>query len=710
MNNNLEQIKRINLGRALNPKNIALVGATTRSGSFGARTIDNLRGFAGTLRLVNAKYKQLNEYECFPSLAALPDIPDSVIIALPNALVEPVVQECAQLGVGGVVIYASGYAETGRQENIDQQQRLSLLASRTGLRVIGPNCVGVVNYNSRSIQSFQQYPHACQQHSCSIGLVSQSGALSLSLSQAIERDISFSHILTFGNGSDVDVADMINFLVQDDTCNAIACLFEGMSRPERLVEAARQAWEKNKPVILYKLAVGEEGARAALSHTGSLAGSYQIYRTALEKYGVVFVDHFEALLEVASFFAKAPAPITDGVAIVVAAGGAGIMAADKAELHAVPVPQPARHTQIILKDNIPDFGSAKNPCDVTAEVVNNPKSLQACMAAMAEDPAYGAIVVAHSVAGNSFTHRLDLYADIAARYKKPVCTVWLSSWQDGPGSKEFERDPYVPVFHSMDRCFFTLKKWHWRSKLKQNTSATYCTIPADEKYAVSTQLAENPEDKILTERQAKTLLKKYGLTVNQEELVDSIETAIQASKDIGFPVAIKIESPDILHKTEAGVIQLGIQNEQELVLSYKAVFEKAGNINPAPRINGLLVQEMIGAGVELIVGAKIDPAFGPFVIVGFGGVLVEIMKDSVMAPAPVSIEEARNLIESLKGVALLKGFRGSAPVDLDNLSELISRISLFIADHKNQLLELDINPIICNEKGAIAVDALIIKT
>lgn len=705
----LDQIKTDNLGRVFNPRRIALLGATPRAGSFAARTLANLRGYAGELYLVNAKYPEIDGHRCYASLAELPAVPDAVIVALPNNLVEAAVAECAALGVGGVVIYASGYAETGRQADIDSQARLAALARETGLRILGPNCMGLVNYGCGAVQSFQQFPPACESNGHAIGLVSQSGALALSLSQAVERGVSFSHILTFGNGADVDVADMIEYLSGAEECRAIACVFEGMAHPGRLVRAAELAFQRNKPLILCKLATGEQGAQAALSHTGALAGAEELYRAALARYGVVFVDHFESLLEVAAFFAKAPEPLATGAAIVAASGGAGIMAVDKAEFHSVPLPAPAPETRAVLKANIPDFGSASNPCDVTAEVVNNPQSLEACLQAMGRDPAYGALVVAQTVAGDAFTPRLKLYSDIQASYGKPVCAVWLSAWQNGPGSREFERDPHVAVFHSMDRCFFALAQWQRRAQLRRAPEAVAAAAEPAAVACVRQTLRDVDGLPVLTEREAKALLAQYGVSVNREVQVNDWPAALDSARAIGFPLALKLESPDVPHKTEAGVVRLNIRDEAGLRQAYDEIMANAAMITPPPRINGLLVQEMVGAGVELIVGARMDPEFGPFIVVGHGGVLVEIIKDSAIAPAPVSPRQAKDMVRSLKGAALFDGYRGGPAVDLDVVAELISRISRFIADHEGDLAELDINPVICGAGRVVAVDALIIK-
>jgi acyl-CoA synthetase (NDP forming) len=705
----LTLVRRLNLVRAVRPQSVAIVGASNRAGSFGARSLANLSGYTGTTYLVNAKYQELNGKQCYPSIAALPEVPDCVIVALPGEAVEPVIEECARLGVGGAIIFASGYAETGKAEKIEQQKKLSRISAESGIRIFGPNCMGVVNYLNGAIQSFHDYPKTSRQTPNSIGLVSQSGALGLSLSQAIGRGVSFSHIVTFGNACDVDAADIICLLAEDPACKAIACVFEGMTNPRRLVDAARLAWERDKPLVIYKLATGEQGAQAAMSHTGSLAGSQATYRAVLENAGVILVDNLEALLEVTAFFAKAPAPVADGVAVVVASGGAAIMAADKAELHGVPLPQPASATREILERHIPDFGSARNPCDATAQVVNNPSSLEACGEAMTADPAYGAVVVAHPVAGESYTPRLELYASLAARHGKPVCAVWLSEWHEGPGASLFEANPYVATFHSMDRCFFSIAAWQRRHRLASQPKSELPGINREAATRVAAMLSQTRATTVLTERESKDLLREYGVRANRERLVMNVFDAIDAANQMGYPVVLKIESPDIPHKTEAGVVRLGVNNDAELTVAFEEIWQNALRVEPTPAVQGVLVQEMVPKGVEVIVGARIDLLFGPLVVVGLGGVLVELLKDSCMAPAPISACHAKKMLRSLKGAAIFEGFRGLPAVDLDALAEVVSRISLFAADHQTELSELDVNPLICRGADVVVVDALMMR-
>lgn len=700
--------RHADLDRVLNPSSIAIVGASPRPGSFGERMQKNLDGYTGRVFLVNAKYEELGGIPCYPSLAALPEVPDCVAITVPREAAEPIVQEAGESGAGGVILFASGYAETGKAERIDEQKRLSALAQRFNLRILGPNCLGIANYLRGARITFSEYPRFSSPRPESVGIASQSGALSQSLAQAIERGMSVSHAFSAGNQSDVDVADLVAYLADEPACRAIACVFEGMDHPERLIEAADIAWAADKPLVILKIATGEQGALAAMSHTGSLAGSNAAYLAAFERAGAIIVDDFEALMETAAFFAKAPRPKARGIAVVATSGGASIMAADKAEIYGVSLPQPAPEVTAVLESHIPDFGSARNPCDVTAQVVNNPQSLGACAEALMADDHYGAVVLPQPVAFDFHTPRIKVFSDLSARFGKVTCNVLISDWLQGPASREAEMDPHVAMFRSMDRCFATLAAWHKREERRAAPLPVYRRLAPAEAAEQAAKLLDGAANRTLTEREAKAVLSLYGVPVVGERLVKTEEAAVDAAQQLGYPIAMKIESPDIPHKTEAGVIALNLRNEDELRAAYATVTANALKVAPASRINGALLQPMILSGAEIMVGARVDPLFGPLVVVSLGGILVELLKDSVVAQAPVSSIEARQMIEKLKGVAVLKGFRGSEPVDLDRLADAVVRLSEFAADQRTRIAELDVNPLICTGQRITAVDALIV--
>lgn len=695
------------LTRLLHPASVAVIGASTRPGSFGERVLHNLQHYSGRYYPVNARYEQIGEHRCYPNVAALPEVPDCAVITAAREAVEEIVLDCANAGVGGVIIFASGYAETGKQDRIDQQQRLAAIARETGMRIVGPNCIGVVNAPLDMRVTFMDITPIPKPNKQSIGMVSQSGALGMALAQAVVRGVSFSHVMTSGNSCDVDMADYISYLADDPSCAAIACVFEGMAEPERMLIAAERAWQHDKPLIVFKMATGEQGAAAAMSHTGSLAGSQAAYRAVFQRAGAILVDNYEALCETAAFFAKAAPPKARGVAVVAASGGAAIMAADRAEQFGVPLPQPSDSVRDILLAHIPEFGSARNPCDVTAQILANPESLGACADALLGDSGYGALVVPQTYGYAPSAKRIPVYDALAAKHGKIVCIAWQTEWLEGPGVKEAEEAEHVALFRSMPHCFAALAAWHWRAEKRALQTPTATATPMDTVQQARRLLAA-ADGQTLTEREAKQALALYGVPVVGERVAHSAAEAVTAADALGYPVVLKVESPDLPHKTEAGVVRLNLRDSDAVRDAYQAIMAKAEAVTPRPRINGVLVQKMMPQGIEMVIGARIDPLFGPLVVVGLGGILVELLQDTALAPAPVTHAEALTLLAQLKGARLLDGFRGMPGVNRDALATVICRVAAFAADHRDAIAELDVNPLICIENSITAVDALIV--
>ncbi len=697
------------LDRVLNPGSVCIVGASPKAGSFGERVLAGLADFAGNIYLVNSRYDSIGERRCYPSIAALPQNPDCVAVVAPRDAVEEIVLEAAEQRVGGVILYASGYAETQLADRIELQRRLGDIGLRTGLKIIGPNCLGIANYVRRARISFSEYPAPRERRGVSIGIASQSGALSQSLAQAMECGVSVSHAFSAGNQADVDVADLVSYLADEPSCDAIACVFEGMAHPLRLLQAAEIARQRGKPLLINKIATGESGAAAAISHTGSLAGSDSAYRAAFERGGAILVEEFEALMETAAFFAKAPVPKARGVAVLAASGGAAIMAADKAEAYGIVLPQPGDAARLILEANIPDFGSARNPCDVTGQVVNNPLSMPACSDALLSDPAYGALVVPQTLAFEMYKARLASLSSQSRQHGKITCSVLISNWLQGPGTLDGELAPHVALFRSIDRCFRTLAAWHRHADRLERGERKVIRVSDPAAATRAARLIEAAPGDRLTERESKAILDLYGIPTVREFRADSADSAVAAAARLGFPLVLKVESPDIAHKTEAGGVALNVRSADELRAAYARILANARAFAPQARINGVLLQPMVPAGIEVVVGARVDPLLGPLIVVGFGGVLVELLRDTAVDLAPINAEEALAMLRKLKGSALFEGFRGAAAVDLHRLADIIVRVSEFAADQQDKISEIDINPIICSDSQQIAVDALIVR-
>jgi acyl-CoA synthetase (NDP forming) len=698
---------REQLTRLLHPESIAVIGASTRAGSFGKQVLANMAHYAGRAYPVNGRYQTIGDQVCYPNVRDLPEVPDCAVITAAREAVEEIVLDCAKAGVGGAIIFASGYAETAKEDRVAQQERLAAIARETGLRIVGPNCIGVVNALLDSRVTFMDITPIPRPERNAVGIISQSGALGMALAQGVVRGLSVSHVMTSGNSCDVDMADFVNYLATDPACASIACVFEGMSTPERLLLAAENAWAVDKPLIIFKMATGEEGAAAAMSHTGSLAGSHASYRSVFQRAGAIVVEDFEALMETAAFFAKAPPPRALGAAVVAASGGAAIMATDRAEQHGVAMPQPSPEVKAILESRVPEFGSTRNPCDVTAQVLADPESLGICANALLGDPQYGVLVSPLTYGYAPSAKRPLVYSALAKQHGKMACVVWQTEWQDGPGVVEAHQCDRVALFRSMNACFSALAAWHWRADKRAAGAQIVGTTPP-EVVGRAKALMAAADGRTLTERQAKDVLSLYGVPVVGEQLVGSADEAVNAAAALGYPVVLKVESPDLPHKTEAGVIRLNLRDADQVRAGYAAVMSNAGKVSPPPRINGVLVQPMVPQGIEMVVGARNDPLFGPLIVVGLGGVLVEVLKDTALSPAPVTPSQAEGLLRSLKGVKLLEGFRGMAGVDIGRLAQVISDVSRFAADHRDSVAELDVNPLICAGERITAVDALIV--
>jgi acyl-CoA synthetase (NDP forming) len=700
------------LARTFAPRSIAVVGVSTNPASFGSITYANIAGpgrFAGPVYMVNAKYERIGEQPCYPSIAALPETPDCVFVAVPRDAAQGVVAECAQRGVGGVVLYSSGFGETALPERVALQQRLVEIARGAGMRLLGPNCVGFMNYGLGVIGTFGTASYKGAPRPGAIGLVSQSGAVGAALAQAQEHGTALSHLLTCGNASDVDVADQVAYLAADPACKAIACLFEGMADPSRFLAAAALCIDAGKPLVVHKLGTSERGAQAAVSHTGSVAGSQAAYRAAFRQAGVILVDEVEALLDTCTFFAKAPPPKARGVAVAAVSGGACIMLADKAEQHGIELPHPMAATMEVLERLIPEYGAPGNPCDMTAQVLSTPQQLHDCFEALTADAQYGALVVPHTYAYAPATARIAILGEAAARHGKIACNVWLTQHLEGPGAIESEQHPHVATFRSMNHCMAALAAWHARADWLARQGQRAGRLSPQEARDAAARLIDASPHPTLTEREGKEVLAAYGVPVVRELLTHSADEAAHAAAQVGLPVVLKVESPDIPHKTEAGVLRLGLKSETEVRTAYAEVMRNAQAVSPAPRITGVLVQPMVPQGTEIMVGARVDPQFGPMVVVGLGGIFVELLKDTAVRLAPVSADEARRMLGEFKAQRALRGFRGAEPVDIERLAEIVARISEFAHDQRGRISELDVNPLICAGERIVAVDALIAR-
>lgn len=693
------------LDRLFSPRSIGIYGASPNAASFGAKTRAHLAQFSGKVFLINRKYDAIGDERCYRTVAGVPEPLDCVVIAVPREAVEEAVRECAAAGVNGVVIYASGYAESGLPERMEQQARLAAIARDSGMRILGPNCMGFLDFRQRAEVTFATGAVKTDGYRAGgIAIISQSGAVGFAMAQAAFRGVAFTHLIAGGNFCDVGPADCIEYFSGQADCRAIVCVFEGLADPHGLIRAGELAFSRGVPVVVCKLGVSEAGAQAAATHSGSLAGATEAWEAAFARGHLVQVGSVEAAVETASFLAKAGRCTAPGAGIVAVSGGAAVSATDHAACHGVPVPQPSAAVIETIRAILPPYGTPRNPCDVTAAVGNQPEILTECGRALAADPGIGIVVFPSTSVGGNTVARMSQLAEACAQHGKLLCVAWMSGWLGGAGAVETEQHPNIALFHSLETCFHAIAAWSRRSRTVQQEGRGLALAPAAAAVQARLQSARGGS---LAERESKQVLAEYGLPVVGETLVHDPAEAVGAAQRAGYPVVLKVESPRIPHKTEAGVVRLNLRSAAEVESAFAAIMANASKVADPADITGVLVQPMVGGGIELMLGTKRDPLFGQLVMVGLGGIFVEALKDVRIGLAPVSRAEALDMIAGLRAQALLDGCRGLPPVDRERLADLVVRLSQLAADQADRIEGIDVNPLVCAGERMLAVDALI---
>ncbi len=702
------------LRRLIDPEIVAVVGASATPGSFGQRTLANLSSFTGEVFAINPKYGTLLGRPCVPSLADLPRPPDCVVLCVARPAVQGMIEEAGAAGAGGVIVYASGFSETGKPERIAAQEELVRTARRLGVRIAGPNCVGLANTRTRAGMNFMPDYDGMGHRRGPVAIVSQSGALGYAVLQAMARGIGFSHYLAAGNSADVDVADFVAYLADDPDVRSVIACFEGVKDGGRFLDAARRARAAGKALIVYKAGNGEISGKAALSHTGTMVGSHSAYRAAFEAAGAVVADNLEETVELAAFFARSgpPGGRAGGrpLGILSTSGGAAVICADKAETHGLALPPLAPETAAKLHEVVPDFGSVANPADLTAEVLKDAGTFAFCLDAFLSDPGYAGYVIPMVFAHpSSSVARAPMVVEAARRTDRPIAIVWMNEWLEGPGTAIFDADAKVSMFRSADRCLAAFRAWFdWHEAgippAAARRSDPGAAAAARRIIAEAGARGGGP----LSESASKRVLAAYGIAVPGEELAADPAAAAAAALRVGFPVAVKVSSPDIAHKTEAGGIRLGLRSAAEVEAAAAAVLASARAYAPDAAIAGVSVQRMVPAGVELAIGSTCDPQFGPLVALGLGGVMVELLGDTAVRLAPATETDVRAMLASLRGRRLLDGFRGAPPVDVGRIVDAVCRLSELAHDLRDVVAEIDVNPLIATADGAVAADALVV--
>ncbi len=689
----------------LRPRSIAIIGASQDPTKIGGRPVQLLRkfGFPGAIYPVNPRAVEVQGLPAYPSIAALPEAPDLAIIAVAAEAAGEALEACAARGTRAAVVFSSGFAELGA-EGEAAQARLGGIARRTGMRILGPNCLGAVSVAERSIATFSIVLEGSLPPAGPLGIASQSGNLgSYTMLLARERGIGVSRFLTTGNECDVDIADAIAWLAQDDATRVILCVLETCRDAPRLVAALEAARRVGKPVVVLKIGTTAAGQAAAASHTGALAGSDAVFDAVFARTGAVRVASVEALLDLGHAAAVLAAGLPRGrrTMVLTASGGFGVLLADAATAAGLALPAPAAATQQRILQAVP-FAAPRNPVDATAQMSSRPEILVEILDAILADPNCDTLLL--QLASSLYIPRLrDVYLPAlrAMRTKYPDKALMLSI--HGPAEAIAELTAMgIPVADGVGAATATLAGLCALAEARRTPLVAAATVPPA---AVALDAAA-----LGTEAAAKQALAAAGLPVLAEQVVASAAEAAAAATVLGFPVVLKVVSPDLPHKTEVGGVVLNLGDAAAVALAHDAMLARVRAAAPAARIAGVLVSPMVRGGVELILGSKQDPVFGPVVLVGLGGIFAEVLQDVAVRPAPVDEAGAMAMLRGLKAFPVLNGARGRPKADLGAAARAVAALSRFAAQHVATVAEVDINPLLLRAEGegAVALDALIV--
>jgi acetyltransferase len=688
-----------------NPKSIAIIGASPDEQSINGRALKFIlkHQYRGELYLVNPKYREINGIKVYPDIASIPVQVDLAIFVVAAKRIPPLFEQCREKGVPFAIIYSSGFSEAG-EEGARLQNYLTQATADGKIRILGPNCQGMFNVVNRVAASFSaalDYPDI---KSGPVGFVSQSGAMGYSMYSVLQEDgIGFSCVVSTGNEADLEAVEVLTYLADDDHTKILVGYVEGFKKPERLYELAEESLKREKPVIIYKVGSSEIGAKAAASHTAALAGSDALYGRLFEQLGMVRVSDTEEISDLCRILVGSKPPQGKRVGIVTTSGGAGVILADQCAVHGLEVPGLTENTRAVLQRYLPAFGSDLNPVDVTAQIASSEGMFNESLKAVADDPNIDILIVALTmVTGPRSVSTAQFLVDMWKRIEKPLVILWTAGDSLAKPGLELLKKAQLPFFKSPQRCIRAISKF---VKVYEtfNKRDEILRFIADRRETRSGAI-ENPGS--LYEYEAKKWLGGLGLPVTLEFLAATADEAAEYAERIGFPVALKVQSRLISHKTEAGGVVLNLSSKEEVYRAFHTIKENALKRAGVADIEGVLVQEMVTGGQEVIIGASHDDQLGPCVLFGLGGTFVEVLKDYTLAVPPLSREDALRVIESIRGYPLLAGIRGQAGVDIDALAELLSRFSYISAKLKGDI-QIDLNPVVVSSQGVKIVDALV---
>ncbi len=683
------------------PASVAVIGASRDESKLGHAVLKNLIqcGYDGELYPINPRAEAILGHQAYPSVLAVTEKIDLSVIVVPDRFVPQVLEECGQKGVKGVIVITAGFREIGG-EGIKKEKALVDIVERYDMRMLGPNCLGIIDTICPLNASFARgMPRRGD-----IAMMSQSGALLLAiLDWALGEEVGFSRFVSLGNKADIDETDLLQLWDEDPYSKVIVAYLEGISDGPRFMEIAQQVTGET-PIIAIKAGTSDAGARAVSSHTGTLAGSERAYDAAFKQAGITRADSIEELFDYAHAFAEVPPIKGDKIAIVSNAGGAAIMATDALDRAQLQLASFQGKTIRSLKTHLPPGSNALNPVDVRGDA-DAERYKFALDAVLQDKNVDGVIAILTPQAVTRVDETAHAIADVVQEHDKPVLGCFMGQNTALIGI-EILRDHMIPNYPYPERVVDAIRamveRWRWLGYPPRKMERF--EVQREE---VEQVLSQVRADGRLTvgDAEAREIMKAYRITIPQAQLASNPDEAVEIAQRIGYPVVMKIVSPDILHKTDIGGVKLNLMGDTAVRDTFDLLMYRASRYMPEAEIWGALVQEMVPQGKEVIIGINRDPQFGPLLLFGLGGIYVEALKDISFRIAPIARWEAEEMITEIRAYPLLRGFRGEKPSDLKAIAECILRVSQLAVDFP-EIVELDINPLMVNEegKGAVAID------
>jgi acetyltransferase len=692
-----------NLDSMFKPKSIAIVGASRDPHSIGFSVVKNLidSKYGGKIFPVNPKADEILDLKCYHSVLEVPEEIDLAVITVPAAITPNVVEECGKKGVKGLAIIASGFSEVGRT---DLEDKVVEIARKYNMRILGPNIVGIMSNPMKMNASFGPYlPYPGK-----ITMISQSGALLIALDSRTWVDrVGMSYLISIGNMSDLDFADLIDYFKNDEDTKCISLYVEGIKNGRKFIDVCKKILEK--PIVALKSGVSARGSIAAASHTGSLAGSGKVYSAAFKQATVVQAYTLDDLFDRSLALSLQPPMKGENLLIITNGGGVGVLATDAAEKYGIPLKDPPEDLKEKLKQIMPEFGSAKNPVDITgmASAEWYGKALKIAL----QHPWVNGVTVLYCETSVSDPRELSMEifeATNCNRVDKPITVSYIGG-EVTERAIEWLQKKGIPVFRSPDRAISAMAALREYGRFIEKGFDEFYRFEDVDTEAVRSILKKikNEGRDYVTEVEAKAILEAYRIPVAKTMLAKTKEEAEELSKNMKYPLVAKIVSPQVIHKSDVGGVILNIKTPEELVNAFEKIILNVKTKVPNAEIIGVAVQEMAPQGTESIIGSTKDVQFGPTVMFGLGGIFVEVMKDVSFRIAPFSKSTAIDMINELNGKAILYGVRGEKPKDIESLSDAISRVSQLVTDFP-EIKELDANPTLVYEEGIKVVDARII--